>query len=96
MTKLPIILKGVSTAEDARLAVQHEVDGIIVSNHGGRQLDTVAATVRQCNYSRYYSQVVVPTLKQGVSQDSKSGRPKYVCVCVWAAFTKKILYMRNE
>ena len=46
MTKLPVILKGILTAEDARLAVQHGVDGIIVSCHGGRQLDTVPATVR--------------------------------------------------
>lgn len=36
---LPIVLKGVLSAEDAALAVQHGVDGIIVSTHGGRQLD---------------------------------------------------------
>ncbi|XP_019624697.1 PREDICTED: hydroxyacid oxidase 2-like [Branchiostoma belcheri] len=42
---LPIILKGILTAEDARLAVQHGVDGILVSNHGGRQLDGVPATI---------------------------------------------------
>ncbi len=35
----PIAIKGVMAAEDARLAVQHGVDAIIVSNHGGRQLD---------------------------------------------------------
>ena len=44
-TKLPVILKGILTGEDAKLAVQHGVDGIIVSNHGGRQLDGVLATV---------------------------------------------------
>ena len=38
-TRLPIILKGVATAEDAKLAVEHGVDAIYVSNHGGRQLD---------------------------------------------------------
>lgn len=38
-TKLPIILKGIIHAEDAKLALEHEVDGIIVSNHGGRQVD---------------------------------------------------------
>ncbi|XP_035690411.1 hydroxyacid oxidase 1-like [Branchiostoma floridae] len=42
---LPIILKGILTAEDTRLAVQHGVDGILVSNHGGRQLDGVPATI---------------------------------------------------
>ncbi|KAF2165770.1 hypothetical protein M409DRAFT_67103 [Zasmidium cellare ATCC 36951] len=34
-----IVLKGVQTAEDAQLAVQHGIDGVIVSNHGGRQID---------------------------------------------------------
>jgi glycolate oxidase len=36
---LPLILKGIATAEDAQIAVQHGVDVIYVSNHGGRQLD---------------------------------------------------------
>ena len=36
---MPVILKGIATAEDAELAVQHGVDVIYVSNHGGRQLD---------------------------------------------------------
>ncbi len=38
---LPVLVKGILTAEDARLAVEHGVAGVIVSNHGGRQLDTV-------------------------------------------------------
>ena len=45
ITKLPVLVKGILTADDARKAVQHGVDGIIVSNHGGRQLDCVPATV---------------------------------------------------
>jgi isopentenyl diphosphate isomerase/L-lactate dehydrogenase-like FMN-dependent dehydrogenase len=36
---LPLILKGIATAEDAIIAVEHGVDGVYVSNHGGRQLD---------------------------------------------------------
>ncbi len=36
---IPLILKGIATAEDARIAVEHGVDWIYVSNHGGRQLD---------------------------------------------------------
>jgi lactate 2-monooxygenase len=39
MTKLPILLKGVRHAEDAKVAAQHGVNGLIVSNHGGRQVD---------------------------------------------------------
>jgi isopentenyl diphosphate isomerase/L-lactate dehydrogenase-like FMN-dependent dehydrogenase len=42
---LPVILKGVLTAEDARLACEHGAAGIVVSNHGGRQLDGVGATI---------------------------------------------------
>ncbi len=40
---LPVLIKGILTAEDARLAVAHGAAGVIVSNHGGRQLDTVLA-----------------------------------------------------
>jgi isopentenyl diphosphate isomerase/L-lactate dehydrogenase-like FMN-dependent dehydrogenase len=36
---IPLILKGIGTAEDARMAVEHGVDAVYVSNHGGRQLD---------------------------------------------------------
>jgi lactate 2-monooxygenase len=39
MTRLPILLKGVRSADDARLAASHGIDGIVVSNHGGRQVD---------------------------------------------------------
>jgi 4-hydroxymandelate oxidase len=45
VTALPILLKGVLHPQDARLAVQHGVDGLIVSNHGGRQLDGTPAAV---------------------------------------------------
>ncbi|MGW0334171.1 alpha-hydroxy acid oxidase [Streptomyces sp. NPDC003011] len=42
---LPIILKGILTAEDARLAVEHGMEAVIVSNHGGRQLDGAIASI---------------------------------------------------
>jgi isopentenyl diphosphate isomerase/L-lactate dehydrogenase-like FMN-dependent dehydrogenase len=42
---LPVLVKGVLTAEDALLAVEHGVAGVVVSNHGGRQLDGVAASL---------------------------------------------------
>lgn len=44
-TDLPLIAKGVMTAEDAKLAVENGVKAIIVSNHGGRSLDSTFATV---------------------------------------------------
>ncbi|TMR93450.1 alpha-hydroxy acid oxidase [Nonomuraea basaltis] len=45
MTSLPIALKGVTHPADARLALDHGASAIMVSNHGGRQLDTVPATI---------------------------------------------------
>jgi len=42
----PLIVKGILDAEDAELAARHGADGIVVSNHGGRQLDGVPSTAR--------------------------------------------------
>jgi isopentenyl diphosphate isomerase/L-lactate dehydrogenase-like FMN-dependent dehydrogenase len=42
---LPVVVKGVLTGEDARLACEHGAAALVVSNHGGRQLDGVAATI---------------------------------------------------
>jgi lactate 2-monooxygenase len=44
-TQLPLLIKGITHPEDAIMAVEHGVDGIIVSNHGGRQLDGAVATL---------------------------------------------------
>ncbi len=44
--KGPVVIKGVHTGEDARRAVDEGADAIVVSNHGGRQLDGVHATIR--------------------------------------------------
>jgi lactate 2-monooxygenase len=44
-TSLPILLKGILHPEDAKLAIENGVDGIIVSNHGGRQLDGVISSI---------------------------------------------------
>jgi isopentenyl diphosphate isomerase/L-lactate dehydrogenase-like FMN-dependent dehydrogenase len=46
LSPLPLVLKGIQTAEDAELACEHGVDAIVVSNHGGRQLDAVAPTAK--------------------------------------------------
>ena len=42
---LPIVIKGILTAEDALLAAEHGASAVVVSNHGGRQLDGVPATL---------------------------------------------------
>ncbi|KAI5732619.1 hypothetical protein M8J76_008060 [Diaphorina citri] len=45
ITKLPIVLKGILTAEDAKIGVEMGASAIMVSNHGGRQLDYVPASI---------------------------------------------------
>ena len=45
VARLPIVVKGILTGEDAALAVEHGADAVVVSNHGGRQLDTAVATM---------------------------------------------------
>jgi 4-hydroxymandelate oxidase len=44
-TGLPLVIKGILTAEDAELAVAHGADAIVVSNHGGRQLDRAVVSI---------------------------------------------------
>ena len=51
LTQLPVVIKGILTAEDAVEAMKHGVQGIIVSNHGGRLLDGTLATV--CSILNY-------------------------------------------
>lgn len=45
LTELPFVLKGITCADDAHLAVETGADAVYVSNHGGRQLDHMAATI---------------------------------------------------
>ena len=47
LTTMPILIKGILAPDDAALAVEHGVAGIVVSNHGGRQLDRVPAAIDQ-------------------------------------------------
>ena len=56
VTKLKIVIKGIMTPDDASLAAwQHGVDGIWVSNHGARQVDTVPATIEVSHHAVLYS-----------------------------------------
>jgi isopentenyl diphosphate isomerase/L-lactate dehydrogenase-like FMN-dependent dehydrogenase len=65
MTRLPIVLKGILTAEDARLCVENGVSGIIVSNHGARQLDHVGATIEALPEVVEAAQGKIPVLIDG-------------------------------
>jgi len=63
-TKMPIILKGVQCAEDALLAVEAGVDGIVCSNHGGRQIDTCRGGIE------ILAEVMTALKKRGVSKET--------------------------
>ncbi|MGH8507655.1 MAG: alpha-hydroxy-acid oxidizing protein [Gammaproteobacteria bacterium] len=65
-TKLPLFLKGVLSSSDAALAIEHGASGIIVSNHGGRQLDTTPAAIE-----------VLPEIRKTV-QSLNSAFPVYI------------------
>ncbi|MGB5811847.1 MAG: alpha-hydroxy acid oxidase [Polyangiales bacterium] len=45
ISPMPVLVKGVVRPDDARRAIEHGADGLVVSNHGGRQLDTSVATI---------------------------------------------------
>ena len=64
-TRLPLLLKGVMTADDADLALGAGADGIIVSNHGGRTLDTLPATIDALPEVAARVQARVPLLLDG-------------------------------
>ncbi|AOW15710.1 alpha-hydroxy acid oxidase [Hydrogenophaga crassostreae] len=64
-TRLPILLKGITHPDDARLAIQHGAAGIIVSNHGGRTLDTLPATAQLLPAVVDAVQGAVPVLVDG-------------------------------
>jgi 4-hydroxymandelate oxidase len=64
-TKVPILLKGILNPDDAELAVQAGASGIIVSNHSGRNLDTVPATIEVLPYIADKVNGKIPVLMDG-------------------------------
>jgi isopentenyl diphosphate isomerase/L-lactate dehydrogenase-like FMN-dependent dehydrogenase len=62
---VPLLLKGIVTAEDALLAVEHGVDGIVVSNHGGRQVDGAVAALDALLEVRAAAPAGFPVLMDG-------------------------------
>jgi len=61
-TDLPIILKGIQHPEDAGLAAQHGFDGIVVSNHGGRQVDGAVGSFAQLDACAEHVEGRIPVL----------------------------------
>jgi 4-hydroxymandelate oxidase len=64
-TKIPILLKGILNPDDAEQAVKAGVSGIIVSNHGARNLDTVPATIEVLPYITQRVNQRIPVLVDG-------------------------------
>lgn len=62
---LPLVLKGVMRGDDAKRAADHGVDALIVSNHGGRQLDTAIPTIRALAEVAEGAGAQVPVLVDG-------------------------------
>lgn len=65
LTDLPLLLKGITHPEDAKLALSLGVDGLIVSNHGGRTLDTVPASLHLLPAIAAVVQGQIPLLLDG-------------------------------
>ncbi|KAH9305811.1 hypothetical protein KI387_010215, partial [Taxus chinensis] len=65
ITNLPILIKGILTAEDAELAIQVGAAGIVVSNHGGRQLDFASASITSLEEVVHAVRGRVPVLFDG-------------------------------
>jgi 4-hydroxymandelate oxidase len=64
-TKLPLVIKGILDADDAELALQSGAEGIVVSNHGGRNLDTAPAAIDALSEVADRVQGRVPLLMDG-------------------------------
>ncbi|GAB3956576.1 alpha-hydroxy acid oxidase [Spirosoma harenae] len=65
LVKIPVLVKGILNPDDAEQAIQTGVSGIIVSNHGGRNLDTVPATIEVLPYIAERVNKRVPLLLDG-------------------------------
>ena len=75
---MPVLVKGVLTAEDAALAVEHGAAGVVVSNHGGRQLDCVAGHRRRAARGRRRGRRSRPRprRRRGATRDRRCHRPR--------------------
>ncbi len=81
LTDLPLIVKGIMTAEDAKLALSHGVDAIVVSNHGGRQLDGTVPTLLALPEVVAAVDGQIPVLVDG---GVRSGRDVFVALALGA------------
>jgi len=80
----PMVLKGIQTAEDARLAVQYGMDGIVLSNHGGRQAHTAPSALMTLCEIRTYAPEVLGRLEIFVDGGLRDGADVLKALCMGA------------
>lgn len=85
LSSLPIVLKGVQRAEDARLAMQVGFDGIVVSNHGGRAADTAPPAILVLLEIHRFCPQVFGRLKVFVDGGFRRGSDVVKAVCLGAS-----------
>ncbi|CAH0034630.1 unnamed protein product [Clonostachys rhizophaga] len=83
VTSMKIILKGIMTAEDAALSVQSGADAIIVSNHGGRQLDETCSTIEALPEVSEAVNGALPVIMDG---GVRTGADVFKCLALGADF----------
>ncbi|KAK0361521.1 hypothetical protein LTR91_021957 [Friedmanniomyces endolithicus] len=80
----PIVLKGIQTADDARLALQHGVQGILLSNHGGRQMHAAPSALMTLLEIRTYAPEVLGKLEVFVDGGLRDGADVLKALCLGA------------
>ena len=80
----PIVLKGVQCAEDAKLALEYGVDGILLSNHGGRQLHTAPSSLMTLLEIRTYCPEVIGRLEIFMDGGLRDGADVLKALCLGA------------
>lgn len=85
VTSLPVLLKGVQRAEDARLAMRAGLDGIVVSNHGGRAADTAPPAILILLEIHRYCPEVFEKMKVFVDGGFRRGSDVVKAVCLGAS-----------
>ncbi|KAJ9662346.1 hypothetical protein H2198_001480 [Neophaeococcomyces mojaviensis] len=82
VTQLPLVLKGVQTVEDAIMAYEHGINGILLSNHGGRSQDTAQAPILALLEIRKYAPQLINNPKLQIFVDGGIRRGTDIIKCL--------------
>jgi L-lactate dehydrogenase (cytochrome) len=80
----PIVLKGIQTAEDAKLALDYGCDGILLSNHGGRQMHTAPSALMTLLEIRTYCPEVIGKMEIFLDGGLRDGNDVLKALCLGA------------